>query len=260
MDTYYSILGVTQKATKAEIKSAYRALAVQYHPDRTPDANEAVRKLIADKMAEVNEAYAILSKDSKRAQYDALIAQQFPQAQPAVSQAQCSRCGNTIYPPTQIFGVCDACAGAQQAAQPGTQAQWGPSAIPTAGAKKISANTKAWLVIGAVTLIGLASWMNDINKPESPTPTPVTAIPVPAGASFVPVAPVPPKPVSPKPASPKPVAPTTVDYAGEAAKMGATSSTITGCAFAGCHGSAIGAIWTVNQTTGSNIRPSAWGV
>ncbi len=159
MDTYYSILGVTQKATKAEIKSAYRALAVQYHPDRTPDANEAVRKLIADKMAEVNEAYAVLSKDSKRAQYDALIAQQFPQAQP-------------------------------QAAQPATQAQWGPNAIPTAGAKKLSIGAKILLATGAMVMISwMGSCLRDINKPASTpaaaaavvasTPTPVVVSPVP---------------------------------------------------------------------------------
>jgi molecular chaperone DnaJ len=63
---YYEVLGVSRNASKDEIKDAYRKLAMQYHPDRNkaPDAEE--------KFKEISEAYAVLSDDEKRQQYDTL--------------------------------------------------------------------------------------------------------------------------------------------------------------------------------------------
>ena len=62
---YYDILGVGRKATDEEIKSAYRKLVKQYHPDLHPnDANAAA------KFKEVNEAHEVLSDPKKRAAYD----------------------------------------------------------------------------------------------------------------------------------------------------------------------------------------------
>lgn len=62
---YYKILGVDKKATKGEIKKAYRKLAKKYHPDMNPDDETA-----ANKFKEVTEAYEVLSDDDKRKQYD----------------------------------------------------------------------------------------------------------------------------------------------------------------------------------------------
>ncbi len=62
---YYKILGVDKKATQEEIKSQYRKLARQYHPDLHPN-DEAC----ATKFKEINEANEVLSDPQKRAQYD----------------------------------------------------------------------------------------------------------------------------------------------------------------------------------------------
>ena len=62
---YYEILGVDKKATPEEIKSAYRKLAMKYHPDRNQGDEEA-----AEKFKEVNEANETLSDEQKRAAYD----------------------------------------------------------------------------------------------------------------------------------------------------------------------------------------------
>jgi molecular chaperone DnaJ len=63
---YYEVLGVSRNASKDDIKDAYRKLAMQYHPDRNkaPDAEE--------KFKDISEAYAVLSDDEKRQQYDVL--------------------------------------------------------------------------------------------------------------------------------------------------------------------------------------------
>ena len=62
---YYDVLGVGRDADEKAIKSAYRKLAMQYHPDRNPDNAEA-----EDKFREATEAYEILKDDQKRAAYD----------------------------------------------------------------------------------------------------------------------------------------------------------------------------------------------
>jgi molecular chaperone DnaJ len=61
---YYEVLGVPKDASKDQLKNAYRKLAMQYHPDRNkaPGAEERFK--------EISEAYAVLSDDAKRAQYD----------------------------------------------------------------------------------------------------------------------------------------------------------------------------------------------
>ena len=61
---YYDILGVQKGASSDEIKSAYRRLAMQYHPDRNKDGGAEA------KFKEISEAYAVLSDDNKRGAYD----------------------------------------------------------------------------------------------------------------------------------------------------------------------------------------------
>lgn len=61
---YYEILGVSKDASKAEIKKAYKKLALKYHPDVSKDKDSE------EKFKEISEAYAVLSDDNKKAQYD----------------------------------------------------------------------------------------------------------------------------------------------------------------------------------------------
>jgi len=64
---YYSVLGVDKKASKDEIKKAFRKLALKYHPDKTKGDKAA-----EEKFKEVNEAYEVLSDDEKRKKYDTM--------------------------------------------------------------------------------------------------------------------------------------------------------------------------------------------
>ena len=60
---YYEVLGVDKSASESEIKSAFRKLAKKYHPDNKETGDE-------EKFKEIGEAYAVLSDESKRRQYD----------------------------------------------------------------------------------------------------------------------------------------------------------------------------------------------
>ena len=62
---YYEVLGLAKGATPEEIKKAYRKLAVKYHPDKNPGDKEA-----EEKFKEIAEAYAVLSDEKKKQEYD----------------------------------------------------------------------------------------------------------------------------------------------------------------------------------------------
>ncbi len=62
---YYETLGINKGASQDEIKKAYRSMAKKYHPDMNPGNQEAEKKF-----KEVNEAYAVLSDEEKKAKYD----------------------------------------------------------------------------------------------------------------------------------------------------------------------------------------------
>ncbi len=69
---YYKILGINKNAKNAEIKKAYRKLAMKYHPDHNKGDKEAEKKF-----KEISEAYAVLSDKEKRKQYDTFGASGF---------------------------------------------------------------------------------------------------------------------------------------------------------------------------------------
>ncbi len=71
-EDYYKLLGVAKNATKDELKKAFRKLAMKYHPDKNADDKAA-----EEKFKKINEAYAVLSNDEKRKQYDMFGAEGF---------------------------------------------------------------------------------------------------------------------------------------------------------------------------------------
>lgn len=86
---YYEILGVFSTATGKEIKSAYRKLAKQYHPDVVKDDPMKQKK-----MYEIQEAYETLGEEEKRKKYDESLLQQKKQGQKGSSQKQKSTMQN----------------------------------------------------------------------------------------------------------------------------------------------------------------------
>ncbi len=67
---YYEVLGVSKTASDAEIKSAYKKMAIKYHPDRQAGKSETEKKEAEEKFKEAAEAYDVLRDPQKRQQYD----------------------------------------------------------------------------------------------------------------------------------------------------------------------------------------------
>jgi curved DNA-binding protein len=73
-DDYYKLLGIEKSASSADIKKAYRKLAMKYHPDHAKGDKSA-----EDKFKKISEAYAVLSDTEKRKQYDTYGSADFQQ-------------------------------------------------------------------------------------------------------------------------------------------------------------------------------------
>ncbi|CAG8552045.1 15769_t:CDS:1 [Racocetra persica] len=70
---YYKVLEISKNATQEEIKTAYKRLALEYHPDKQSGKLDAEKKASEEKMKQINAAYETLSDPEKRKEYDSLI-------------------------------------------------------------------------------------------------------------------------------------------------------------------------------------------
>uniref|UniRef100_A0A7N0SWX3 J domain-containing protein n=1 Tax=Kalanchoe fedtschenkoi TaxID=63787 RepID=A0A7N0SWX3_KALFE len=67
---HYEILGLNRKATKGEIKEAFKKLAMKFHPDKHSGSSKSVKEGATMRFKQVSEAYEVLMDDRKRADYD----------------------------------------------------------------------------------------------------------------------------------------------------------------------------------------------
>ncbi|KAI3834861.1 hypothetical protein MKW98_015974 [Papaver atlanticum] len=67
---HYQVLGLSKNASKNEIKEAFRKLALKYHPDKHSESSQRVKDGVTRKFRQISEAYAVLSDDRKRAEYN----------------------------------------------------------------------------------------------------------------------------------------------------------------------------------------------
>jgi curved DNA-binding protein CbpA len=73
-ETYYTVLNVKETASSSEIKTAYRELIKQIHPDTIANSAPYLRRIAEEKAQEITEAYSVLSNSSKRRNYDRQLA------------------------------------------------------------------------------------------------------------------------------------------------------------------------------------------
>lgn len=74
-ETYYTVLNVKETASSSEIKTAYRDLIKQVHPDTIATLAPYLRRIAEDKVKEITEAYSVLSNPSKRRDYDSQLSE-----------------------------------------------------------------------------------------------------------------------------------------------------------------------------------------
>lgn len=67
---FYTVLGVSKNATQTQIKEAYKALAIKYHPDKIMNKSQAEKAEITKKFLLIKEAYDVLKSETTRKQYD----------------------------------------------------------------------------------------------------------------------------------------------------------------------------------------------
>ena len=98
---YYEVLGVPKTAAEKDIKSAYRKLARQWHPDANPDNQRAAE----EKFKDIQEAYEVLGDAEKRRKYDALGTSDWQRAAQQAEQQRRYRSQGTGVPPPGAQGV-----------------------------------------------------------------------------------------------------------------------------------------------------------
>ena len=106
-ETYYTVLNVKETASLFEIKTAYRALIKQVHPDTITTLAPYLRRIAEDKAKEIIEAYGVLSNSSKRRDYDRQLAEYRPQTVPQAPPAPQPTPSQTAS--TAPFGYCNKC-------------------------------------------------------------------------------------------------------------------------------------------------------
>lgn len=138
-ETYYTVLNVKETASASEIKTAYRDLIKQVHPDTITNLAPYLRKIAEDKAKEITEAYTVLSNASKRRDYDRQLAayrhQNAPQATPTPQPT----------PPPQQPSQCPICGrsdGGHSAACVNYRTSQGTPATPSATTAKPTATPK----------------------------------------------------------------------------------------------------------------------
>ncbi len=77
METFYSILNVSEKATAKEIKKAYHRMAFKYHPDKVNGLGDKIKRIAETEFKRINEAKEVLLDPFRRAEYDRLLAYEF---------------------------------------------------------------------------------------------------------------------------------------------------------------------------------------
>jgi curved DNA-binding protein CbpA len=147
-DTFYSLLGISEAATAAEIKTAYLGLIREVHPDRIANAPAYWQRQAEEKCKEINEAYAVLSSDEKRRLYDAQLAS-CRGYQPAASGTAAAPSNPAPPSSTQQHQ-------AAPSASPQTEAGTGP--MQTQGSVSSGIEGRGYLVVafGVIGLVAIA--------------------------------------------------------------------------------------------------------